>query len=83
MTDITVFADNKPVYLSLKATGTVTFFNAGVTKFLIADEMKKYKTIKNPQGLTLLKMLGISPVSLAQVFNLWWKDGQKTRKCVQ
>ena len=78
VTDITVFADNKPVYLSLKATGTVTFFNAGVTKFLIADEMKKYKTIKNPQGLALLKMLGISPVSLAQVFNSY--GGKMVRK---
>ena len=40
--------------------------------------MKKYKTIKNPQGLALLKMLGISPVSLAQVFNSY--GGKMVRK---
>ena len=78
VTDITVMADKKPVYLSLKATGTVTFFNAGVTKFLVAEEMKKFKTIKNPQGLALLKMLGLSPVSLAQVFNSY--GGKMKRK---
>ena len=64
--------------MTLKATGTVTFFNAGVTKFLVAEEMKKFKTIKNPQGLALLKMLGLSPVSLAQVFNSY--GGKMKRK---
>ena len=60
VTDITVKSDKGPVYLSLKATGTVTFFNAGVTKYLIADEMKKFNTVKNPQGKALLKMLGLN-----------------------
>ena len=69
VTDITVTSDNGPVYLSLKATGTVTFFNAGVTKYLIADEMKKFNTVKNPQGKALLKMLGLNPTKLATVFN--------------
>mgnify|MGYP001303689374 CR=1 FL=1 len=69
VTDITVKSDKGPVYLSLKATGTVTFFNAGVTKYLIADEMKKFNTIKNPQGKALLKMLGLNPTKLSTVFN--------------
>jgi|TARA_B100000212_G_scaffold224500_1_gene170403 hypothetical protein len=69
VTDITVTTDKGPVYLSLKATGTVTFFNAGVTKYLIADEMRNHRTIKNKQGLTLLKMLGLNPRKLADVFN--------------
>tara|TARA_Y100000114_G_C11745962_1_gene321563 strand:- start:423 stop:1493 length:1071 start_codon:yes stop_codon:yes gene_type:complete len=71
VTDITVMADSKPYYLSLKATGTVTFFNAGVTKFLVEDEMKKDGTIKNKQGKQLLKMLGLSPTKLAAVFNTY------------
>ena len=69
VTDVTVIADTKKVFLSLKATGTVTFFNAGVTKYLVADEMKKFGTIKNAQGKALLKMLGLSPTKLAAVFN--------------
>ena len=69
VTDITVTADNKPVYLSLKATGTVTFFNAGVAKIFLPDEMKKYGTIKNINGLALLKILGIDPQKFTAVFN--------------
>ena len=72
VTDITVSTGERPsdkVYLSLKATGTVTFFNAGVTKYLPADEMKKFGTIKNLQGKNLLKMLGLDPKKLSAVFN--------------
>lgn len=69
VTDITVTGGRKKVFLSLKATSTVTFFNAGVTKYLVAEEMKKFGTIKNEQGKQLLKMLGLSPTKLAAVFN--------------
>lgn len=71
VTDITVTSDKGPVYLSLKATSTVTFFNAGVTKYLIADEMRNLGTIKNKEGLMLLKMLGLNPKKLASVFNTY------------
>lgn len=69
VTDITVMADKKPIYLSLKATGTVTFFNAGVARIFIPDEMKKHKTVKNVNGLALLQILGIDPVKFTAVFN--------------
>jgi hypothetical protein len=69
VTDITVETEKGPVYMSLKATGTVTFFNSGVRKFLIKEEMQKQGTIKNKNGLALLKMLGLSPTKLAAVFN--------------
>ena len=83
VTDITVETDgNKKVYLSLKATGTVTFFNAGVTKVLIADEMKKFGTIKNPQGRALLKMLGLSPEKLANVFNSYGGQMKRSQETV-
>ena len=69
VTDITVTADGKPVYLSLKATGTVTFFNAGVARVFVADEMKRLGTVKSAEGLSLLKILGINPVKFCAVFN--------------
>jgi hypothetical protein len=79
VTDITCTADKKDkVYLSLKATGTVTFFNSGVTKFLPQTEMKQHGTIKNREGLALLKMLGLDPRQLAAVFNSY--GGKMIRK---
>lgn len=70
VTDITVTTNGKnKTYLSLKATGTVTFFNAGVSRYLIKDEMMNLGTVKNPFGLSLLKMLGIDPKMFARVFN--------------
>jgi hypothetical protein len=69
VTDITINADGKKVYLSLKATGTVTFFNAGVATILTPQDMKLNKTITNQKGLALLKVLGLDPVKFANVFN--------------
>lgn len=68
VTDITVTTDKKPTYFSLKATGTVTFFNAGVSKILNEQELKQ-GTVKNKDGLALLKILGINPAKFAAVFN--------------
>ncbi len=82
VTDITVTSDKGPVYLSLKATGTVTFFNAGVTKYLIADEMRNHRTIKNKQGLMLLKMLGLKPKKLADVFNSYGGKQERSEENV-
>ena len=31
--------------------------------------MKKFNTVKNPQGKALLKMLGLNPTKLSTVFN--------------
>ena len=50
LTDITlkgtVNGRSKKIYLSLKTTTTVTFFNAGVKEVLTTDEIKKGKIKK-------------------------------------
>ncbi len=74
VTDITCTADGKDTYLSLKATGTVTFFNAGVMKWLREEDMKK-GTVTDPNGLALLKILGINPKYFADVFNSFGAGG--------
>jgi hypothetical protein len=72
VTDITlkgkVNKKNKEVYLSLKTTSTVTFFNVGVKEVLTTEEIKK-KNITNKNGLALLKMLNIDPAVFCDVYN--------------
>jgi hypothetical protein len=58
----------KELYLSLKTTSTVTFFNAGTTQALTTEEIKK-GNIKNKNGLALLKMLGVDPAVFCDVYN--------------
>ena len=43
ITDVTVYGDGKPYYLSLKFGGTVTFFNAGVATIFTEDQFKAGK----------------------------------------
>ena len=68
VTDITVTADGRPVYLSLKATGTVTFFNAGVATILREDDMKS-GNVTDPKAQALLRVLGLNSRRVAAVFN--------------
>ena len=68
VTDITVTSDGTPTYLSMKSTGTVTFFNVGVRTKLTPSEIQTGK-IKNTDGLKLLKMFGIDPVRFCTIFN--------------
>jgi len=68
VTDITVVADGVKTYLSMKSTGTVTFFNVGVRTVLTPSEIQKGK-ITNTNGLTLLKLFGIDPVRFCGIFN--------------
>jgi len=68
VTDITVVSDGTPTYLSMKSTGTVTFFNVGVRTKLTPSEIQKGK-ITNTDGLKLLKMFGIDPVRFCTIFN--------------
>ncbi len=68
VTDITLTTDTQKIFLSLKLGGTTTFFNVGVKTKLTTAEIKS-GTIKNADGLKLLKMFGIDPVRFCQVFN--------------
>lgn len=72
VTDITlkgkVKKQQKEIYLSLKTTSTVTFFNVGVKEVLTTEEIKK-KNITNKNGLSLLKMLSIDPAVFCDVYN--------------
>jgi hypothetical protein len=68
VTDLTMLVDGKPVYLSLKLGTTVTFFNVGVRTILTPQEIKAY-SIKNRDGLTLLKLFNIDPRKFCEVFN--------------
>ena len=67
VTDITVQLDNRPIYLSCKLGGTVTFFNIGITKYISREEIMAGE-IKDKNGLIILDMFGISPVFFASVF---------------
>lgn len=72
LTDITLKGKinnkDKEIYLSLKTTTTVTFFNAGIKEVFPTDDIKKGK-IKNDNGLDLLKMLGIDPSLFCDCYN--------------
>jgi hypothetical protein len=81
LTDITVNKKGDPYYISAKFGGTLTFFNSGISKILPASEIKKGE-IKNPDGISLLKTLGIDNKSFCAVFNYYEKGkaGQFTPK---
>lgn len=70
VTDLTLKSEdeNKVVYLSLKYSGTVTFFNAGTKKYLSDAELQKGE-IKNPGGKVLLDLFGIDNKTFCSVFN--------------
>lgn len=70
VTDITITSEDgkHEVYLSLKYSGTVTFFNAGTKKYLTDAELKS-GMIKNAGGLALLEMFGIDNLTFCSVFN--------------
>jgi len=68
VTDITVTADKKPIYLSLKLGGTTTFFNSGIKTILTKNEIQS-GTITNKEGLNLLNMFGIDNRKFCKIFN--------------
>lgn len=61
-------------YLSLKFSGTVTFFNAGTKKYLTDAELQS-GIIKNTGGKALLDMFGIDNAVFCSVFNGKMKKG--------
>lgn len=56
------------VYLSLKYSSTVTFFNAGTKKYLPDNELQN-GFIKNPKGIILISMFGLDNHLFCSVFN--------------
>lgn len=72
LTDITVNKGGEPYYISAKFGGTLTFFNSGVSKTLPASEIQKGE-VKNPNGVALLKALGIDNKTFCAVFNSYAK----------
>lgn len=77
VTDITVLGDGKPYYLSLKFGGTVTFFNAGVSKILNKQDIESGK-VTHPSGKALLKIFGIDEKKYIDVFGKY--DPKKSSK---
>ena len=69
----------KPLYLSLKLGGTVTFVNAGVKKYLMEKEMKTGE-ISNAKGKLLLKMFSIDEQKFSDVFNNYTGTGSGKEK---
>ena len=72
LTDITIVKGGKEYFLSLKFGNTLTFFNAGITKVLPAEEIKSGK-ITNGNGKKLLATFGIDNKTFCEVFNKYPK----------
>jgi len=67
ITDVTVYGDGEPYYLSLKFGGTVTFFNAGVATIFTEDQFKKGK-FTDKRAKQLLGMFGIDENRFIDIF---------------
>lgn len=70
------------LFLSLKFSGTVTFFNSGTKKYLTDAELQS-GLIKNAGGIALMDMFGIDNAIFCSVFNGTMKRGMSvdtTRK---
>ena len=67
ITDVTVYGDGNPYYLSLKFGGTVTFFNAGVATIFTEDQFKSGK-FTDKRAKQLLGMFGIDEQKFIDIF---------------
>jgi hypothetical protein len=74
VSDITLIADKKEIYLSLKTGGTVTFFNSGIRTVLSPAEIKTGR-ITNKDGLKILDMFNINDAVFCDIFNGNLKKG--------
>jgi len=79
VTDVTVFGDGTPYYLSLKFGGTVTFFNAGVATIFTKDQFEKGK-ITDLKAKQLLKVFGIDEQKFIDTFVKYDKKMAKSKK---
>lgn len=79
ISDVTVWVDGEPNYISAKTSGTVTFFNAGVRTIYTDDQFEQGK-ITNKDGKKLLNMLGIDEQRFIETFTGYDKaTAQKAR----
>ena len=68
VTDVTIIGDGTTYYyLSLKSSGTVTFFNCGVRKILTKEQFENGK-ITNKNGKAILDMFGINEKKFINIF---------------
>ena len=79
ITDVTVYGDGKPYFLSLKFGGTVTFFNAGVATIFTEEQFKSGK-FKDKRAKQLLGMFGIDEKKFIDIFEKY--DRKTARQIV-
>mgnify|MGYP001384317783 CR=1 FL=1 len=79
VTDVTVMGDGNPYYLSLKFGGTVTFFNAGVSRIFTAEQFENGK-ITNKEAKRLLDMFGVDEKKFIEIFTKYEKGAKKSPK---
>jgi hypothetical protein len=79
LSDIDIIHDNgRRSYLSLKFSSTLTFINSGVAaKYFPGNEIKT-GMIKKPDGIAILKTLGIDNKRFCKVFNNYGKPKKAT-----
>ncbi len=76
ITDITVYGDGNPYFLSLKFGGTVTFFNAGVATIFTEDQFKSGK-FRDKRAKKILSMFGIDEKRFIDIFEKYDKKNAK------
>jgi hypothetical protein len=74
VSDVTLISQKKEYYLSLKTSGTVTFFNAGIKSVFLTSEIKSGK-ISNDNGIKLLDMFNIKNELFCDIYNGNLKQG--------
>lgn len=74
VSDVTLISQKKEYYLSLKTSGTVTFFNSGVKQIFLTSEIKSGK-IENQNGIKLLDMFNIKNELFCDIYNGKLKQG--------
>jgi len=68
VTDLTLKADGKPLYLSLKLGPTVTFFNIGISKVLTKQDLAD-GSVDNQVGIALLDLFAIDHDRYVDIFS--------------
>jgi hypothetical protein len=74
VSDVTLISNKKEYYLSLKTSGTVSFFNSGIKSVFLTSEIKE-GTIKNSNGLKLLNLFNIKNELFCDIYNGNLKKG--------
>lgn len=82
VTDITVKADGKPHYLSLKLGSTVTFFNIGISKILTKKDLEDGH-VDNAAGIALLDLFAIDHDRYIETFGKYDPKAPKSKSGVE